>query len=219
MTTTEQHQAAGHHETPEERDLKERMALWLFIAGDGVFFLLEIFAWFYLRALNVHGMWRGAACSVANPCTSGDGTDLTHIVPQAPAWHSLAIAGVVLLSALLVWQAEERARSTERRGEVTAWITLGVLALLAGIAIEVLQFNALPFQTVDGTYASTFIFFMGSILAHLLLTLFLGLGVLVRVLRGNYDRRWGLQLRLVRTWWLWVALSGVVLALISVYGA
>ena len=219
MTTTQEHQAGGHHETPEQRHLKEHIALWLFIGGDFVFFALEIFTWFYLRALNVHGMWRGAACSAANPCTSGDGTDLTHIVPTAPVWHSLAVGGLVLLSALFIWQAEERARSVERRAEVTGWITLGVLTLIAGIVIQCIQFTALPFLTVDGAYASAFIFFMGTILAHLILTLFLGISVLTRVLRGHYDRRWGLQLRLVRIWWLWVALSGAALGLIAVYGA
>ena len=63
----------GHHETREQRHFKERLAVWLFIGGDLVFLLMELFFWFYLRALNTNGLWRGAACSKANPCTDGLG--------------------------------------------------------------------------------------------------------------------------------------------------
>ncbi len=73
----------SHHETAEQRDQKERLAIWLFIAGDALFLLLELFTWFYLRALNTSGMWRGAACSKANPCTDGLGNPITREVAKA----------------------------------------------------------------------------------------------------------------------------------------
>jgi len=218
----EQHGASatgGHHESVEDRDLKERIALWLFIAGDGVFFLLQVFSWFYLKGLNVHGMWRGTACSVSAACTLGDGSDLTHIVPKAASWHSLTVAGLVILSAACIWQAEVRARKEQNRGETVAWVSLGLVTLIAGIAVLCLQFTALPFKTISGTYASVFIFFMGSVIAHLCLTLFIGLAVWNRLRRGSANLKWQLQLRLARVWWVWVAFSGAVLALVSTYFA
>ncbi len=52
----------GEHESAFRRDQKERLLMWLLIAGDAFFLILELFTWFYLRALNTSGLWNGAAC-------------------------------------------------------------------------------------------------------------------------------------------------------------
>ena len=110
----------GHHETPEQRDQKERLLLWLFIAGDGLFMLFELFYWFYLRALNTNGLWRGALCTKANPCTDGLGNSITHQVTKASPWYTIVIAGLIVVSALLVLLVERSSQRQAKRSAISS---------------------------------------------------------------------------------------------------
>lgn len=205
---------AEHHETPEQRHRKEHLALWLFIGGDAVFLLLELFTWFYLRGLNTHGMWRGAACTAASPCTDGLGNPLTRGVPTADAWYTVGIAALAVVAALCVWTAERSARNGDDRSVVGGASAFALALLLAGIAVQCYQFGVLPFTTIDGTYASSFEFFMGSTLAHLVLLGVVVFGVWNRARIGRYDGgRWH-QIRLVRIFAVWIAASVCMLAIV-----
>ena len=90
-------EGGGHHETRAQRHFKERLALWLLIGGDALFLLLELFTWFYLRALNTNGMWRGAACTKANACTDGLGNPITSEIPKAGITYTLVIAALTVV--------------------------------------------------------------------------------------------------------------------------
>jgi heme/copper-type cytochrome/quinol oxidase subunit 3 len=205
---------AGHHETHEQRHFKERMALWLFIGGDALFLLMELFFWFYLRALNTNGLWRGDACSTAHPCTDGLGNAITQEVHKASASYTVIIAGLSVVVALLVWAVERAAQNREHRSVVTGIATLSLVVLLGAIAVQCYQFGTLPFTTVDGTYASTFLFFMGSTLAHLMLLAFIGIGLANRARLGRYDDGNWYQVHLIRIFAVWIATSVCVLALV-----
>jgi len=210
--TTEVH---AHHDTPEHRDSKERLALWLFIGGDAVILALEIFTWFYTRSLNTNGMWRGAACTVSNPCTDGLGNPLTHPVPKASPWYGIVIAALAVVAALLYWLVEHDARSRRGRGAIGGAAGGALLVLLGAIALQCYQFGALPFTTIVGTYATTFIFFMGSTLVHLAILAFIGLGVWNRARLGHYDDGQWYRTRLVRMFAVWIAISICVLTVVS----
>jgi len=213
--THEEH-AGGHHELPQDRHKKEHIALWLFIGGDAVFFMLEIFFWFYLRSLNTNGMWRGAACSKANACTDGLGNPITSPIPKAAAIHTLAIAVLILVSAAVIWFAEVQARQGASRKTTTPLVSLAVLFAVGAIIWQIVQFQVLPFTTIDGTYASTFEFYMGSNLAHFGLVMFIGTGLMFRSRAGKFENGNWYQLHLSRLWWVWVAVSSAILALVSV---
>ena len=105
----------GHHETALQRDQKERLALWLLIAGDALFLLLETFTWFYLRALNTNGMWNGAQCSKANPCTDGLGNPIVQQITRADPWYSVVVAVLAVLAAAFVWMTESSAKKAAGR--------------------------------------------------------------------------------------------------------
>jgi fumarate reductase subunit D len=150
---------AGHHETREQRHFKERIVVWIFISGDAVFLLMELFYWFYLRALNTDGMWRGVNCGAA---------------------------------------------------------ALGLVAVVAAIVVQCYQFGVLPFTTIDGTYASTFEFFMGSTLAHLFLLAFIVTGLWLRAGRGRYDGGHWYQVRIIRIFSAWLAASTCILAIVMI---
>ena len=94
--------------------------MWLFIGGDLVFLLMELFFWFYLRALNTNGMWRGVDCSKANPCTDGLGNPITSEIAKANPAYTLTIAGLAVIAAVLVWRAEASARDQAKRARSAA---------------------------------------------------------------------------------------------------
>ncbi len=207
---------AGHHESREQRHFKERMAVWLFIGGDLVFLLMELFFWFYLRALNTNGLWRGAACTKANPCTDGLGNPITHEITKAnPAW-TLTIAGLTVIAALVIWRVEVVSRAQAKRRIISGTAALALLFLLAAVVVQCLQFGKLPFSTIDGTYASSFMFFMGSTLGHLGLLSFLIFALWNRARLGKYDGGHWYQVRLSRIFAVWIAISTCVLALVMV---
>jgi heme/copper-type cytochrome/quinol oxidase subunit 3 len=205
---------AGHHETREQRHFKEKMAVWIFISGDAIFLLMELFYWFYLRALNTSGMWRGAACSKANPCTDGLGNPIIHEITKADPWYTVSIAILAVIAATLIWGAERSAQRQAKRGAISGAAAVGVLALLAAIVVQCLQFGHLPFTTIDGTYASTFEFFMGSTLAHLSLLAFIGVGLWTRARKGAYDGGRWYQVRIIRVFAVWIAVSTCILTLV-----
>ena len=93
---------------------------------------------------------------------------------------------------------------------------LGVIFVVAAIVWQIVQFQILPFTTIQGTYASTFEFYMGSNIAHFLLALTVGFGLFNRSRIGKYeDGRW-FQVHLSRIFFVWVAFSSAVLALVTV---
>ncbi|MEI8050823.1 MAG: hypothetical protein WCI12_05255 [Actinomycetes bacterium] len=207
----------GHHESPQQRHQKEHMATWLLIAGDGVFFALEIFFWFYLRTLNVNGMWRGTLCTTSNPCTDGLGNPITHAIEKAsPSWTA-AVAILIIASAAFVWIAEVQVRQGDSRRVTTPLLAVGALLALAAIVVQFLQFQYLPFTTIDGAYASVFEFFMGSNIAHFLIVLMIVFGAYNRSRKGIYEQGHWYQVHLIRLFTVWVAFSATVLALIAIF--
>ena len=205
---------AGHHETREQRHFKERLAVWLFISGDAVFLLMELFYWFYLRALNTDGMWRGADCSKANPCTDGLGNPITHEIAKATPWYTVSIAVLVVIAAALVWGVEQLSQRQAGRSAIGRAAALVPAVLLAAIVVQCIQFGHLPFTTIDGTYASTFEFFMGSTLAHVGLLTFIVLGLWSRARLGRYDGGHWYQVRIIRIFAVWLAVSTCILAIV-----
>jgi len=222
MSTTEiseagQHEGGGHHESPRERHKKEHMALWLFIGGDAVVFALEIFFWFYLRTLNVNGMWLGNACSKLNPCTDGLGNPITAPISEANGLYTMGVAALIIVSAIFIWQAEIQARSGAHRKATTPLLGLALVFCLVAIGLQIYQFQVLPFTTIDGAYASLFEFFMGSSLAHFLLVLVIAVGLFNRSRIGKLEHSNWYQAHLGRLWAIWVAASATVLALIATF--
>jgi heme/copper-type cytochrome/quinol oxidase subunit 3 len=205
---------AGHHETREQRHFKERIVVWIFISGDAVFLLMELFYWFYLRALNTDGMWRGTDCSKANPCTDGLGNPITHEIAKANPAFTIIIAVLVVIAAALIWGVERSAQRQLKRSALSGGAALGLAVVVAAIVVQCIQFGHLPFTTIDGTYASTFEFFMGSTLAHIVLLAFIAMGLWLRAGRGRYDGGHWYQVRIIRIFAVWLAVSTCILAIV-----
>ena len=82
--------------------------------------------------------------------------------------------------------AESAARRDAGKRSVSTMAGIAYLFMLVAIGWQIYQFQVLPFTTIDGAYASTYEFFMGSTLAHLILLAFIGLGLWIRASKGRY---------------------------------
>jgi heme/copper-type cytochrome/quinol oxidase subunit 3 len=205
----------GEHETAFKRDQKERLLMWLFISGDALFLVLEVFTWFYLRTLNTSGLWNGAACTKVSPCADGLANPITAPITKADPKHAIIIAVLTVVSAAFVWAAESAAKKGSGKRSVSTMAGLSVVFVLAAVAWQIYQFQVLPFTTIDGSYASTYEFFMGSTLAHLILLAFILIGLWIRSSRGRYEGQTWYRVRLIRFFAVWIAVSTVVLVTVG----
>lgn len=200
---------------PADGHRRATLAVWLFIFGDAVFVLLEVFSWLYLRALNTHGLWRGADCSRAHPCVDGQGHPILGEVPTASPTKTVAVALLVVAGAGLLWAAERAVRHGHSRRSFTMITGLSLGAVLLACLVQIDQFRGLPFSRIQGSYASSFFFVMASNLFHLALAAFVGLGVWVGSRRGLYDDGRADEVHLVRLAVTWIAVSVCILAVVS----
>src|SRR5690348_7209433 len=106
------------------------------LAGATVFFFLAfVFAYFYLRSLNVQGEWKPA-----------------HVNPEQGL--GAAFAACVVLSALAMVLAGRRFKGGER-----AWTTPATAGLglgLAAIVLQCIEYTTQKFGPTNGAYASVF---------------------------------------------------------------
>ncbi len=102
--------------------------------------------------------------SKANPCTDGLGNPITSPITRANPVHGIIISVCAVLAAAFIWMAESAAKRDAGRRAVAGAAGLGFLFLLAAIGVQIYQFQVIPFTTIDGAYASTYEFFMGSTL-------------------------------------------------------
>jgi hypothetical protein len=205
----------GEHETAFQRDQKERLLIWLLIGGDVLFMILEVFTWFYLRTLNTSGLWNGALCTKNSPCTDGLGNPINGPITKADPKYAIIIAVLVVIGAAFVWGAESAAKRGSGKRAVAGAAGLGFLFVLAAVAAQIYQFQVIPFTTIDGAYASTYEFFMGSTLAHLILLTFILLGMWIRAGKGRYEGQTWYRVRVIRFFSVWIAVSTVILVAVA----
>jgi heme/copper-type cytochrome/quinol oxidase subunit 3 len=125
----------GPHIQPEPREWQPR-AMWvaarLLCGAAAFFFMAFVFAYFYLRSLNVHHAWK-----------------IGKVDP--PVGLGIAIVVVLIASAVLL-------RIAAARPERTVSLAGGALALaVLAIVLQVVEWFALSFGGASGGYASVFI--------------------------------------------------------------
>jgi heme/copper-type cytochrome/quinol oxidase subunit 3 len=111
----------------------------LALGGLSFLFGTFVFAFFYLKALNSHGLWY----------TSGS---------HPKVWMGVVITLLVAVSALLQWAVLQMIK----RGNKAAWQRGAIVALVLGIAaviFSILQLLSLPFWPGASGFASVFVGF------------------------------------------------------------
>lgn len=217
----------GHHEPPEVVDGRQRMAIWLFISGDAITFSGILFTYLYLRGVNTGGHWmsmmgyQGHTYAWYENALNGSGLPDPTLITVHPLSAGLnwLVSLITVLSAAIVWMAEKNLRTSKNTKTYSAMAWLAVAVTVVGAAYMLKQLHSIPaiFSAINDShtmsytaYDSTMMLLIGSGLVHLVLLAFLGVGLALRSSRGVLNGDKWYQARLVRMFWVWVAISAVV---------
>ncbi|HTT59130.1 MAG TPA: hypothetical protein VMF33_03705 [Acidimicrobiales bacterium] len=228
------HVGEGHHDSPEKVDTRERLGIWLFIGADIITVAALLFTYLYLRGVNTDNHWMMLQGypgglhtyqgweNLVNNGTIGNPKDV--YVGTVSAGLEWLVCLITVASAGVVWFGEKGLRAT-KNAKAFSPIALFAMALaLLGIAISAVQLSDIPqvFVAVNDsmtmsytTYDSSMLAIFASNLFHLALLAFLGLGLAIRSSRGVISGDKWYQVRLVRYFWVWVAISSIVVTLIT----
>jgi heme/copper-type cytochrome/quinol oxidase subunit 3 len=224
--------ATSHHEAPEVVDHRQRLGIWLFIGGDLVTTGALIFTYLYLRAVSTGGNWmaitglpaNGRSADEVQAVLDNGGSMLRIIEAPLSASSSWIIALVMVVSAAIFWFGESRLRASE--GGRKAFIVISTLAGLVAVAfiiLSIMQLRHVPqFWRAEHdsklwvytTYGSCMLALGMSAVIHALILAFLAFGSATRAAVGVIGHDRWFQVRLIRYFWVWVALSTVVLTFV-----
>ncbi len=191
-----------YNESPEEVSARQLVGVWLFIAGDAVILMALLFTYLYLRGLNTSKQWMPTG------------------VHGASTLMSWLLVLVVAASAASIWSGE---RTTERGGSATSMVRLSAVLALIGVVLSAIAIAQVPHavnatsgvRQVAGSYASSLMVIDISNLFHLVLLIFLALAVAARMRKGLITQTSPAHVRLVRIFWVWVAVTVTLAAITS----
>jgi heme/copper-type cytochrome/quinol oxidase subunit 3 len=154
----EQEEAAFYHEAALNTTWTgTRLLIGVVTSGLGAF----VFAFFYLRSLNSHGLWYPSGASATKPSV-GVGT---------------TIMVLIVVSALLVTAGLQQIKAGKR----STWLMAATAALVLGAAagaVQIWQLTSLSFQPGASGFASVFVG-ASPVLAVLVLGIMIWLEILV----------------------------------------
>ena len=186
----------AHHEHPDVVGSRNRLGVILLLVADIAFALSMLFVYFYLRGQNVNDMWL--------PAATEDRPAITPIA-STPGWTVTAIVAFGLLAHFYGLKGARAANQTQ--------LKLGSLvALVTSVVAIIYQTNTIstaPFTFSDGAYVSCFYMFTVLNFVHIVLTIFISLGIWNRARLGLYaSDHWHVDI--VRVWWLWMVVSSLL---------
>ena len=193
MSTVEherEHPAESHHLPAALVAHQQRRAVLFFILADAIFFACLLFTYFYLRSLNVNEGWLPEDASTAD------------------SWLVWLITGLTVLGALAYRGAEMAIRAGHRPRYQTGAL-LGLAFVVVCIGLIIYQALTWPILMSESAYASIFIVLTYTQLVHLVILLFVAVGVWNRGLQGKLDANYN-HATVVGYFWYWVALTAVL---------
>lgn len=170
-----------------------RLGVLLLIFADAAFVASLVFTYFYLRGLNTEGAWfpKGTA--------------------STPIWIGWAIAAGTVASAIAYrWGQVGLEKDDESR--LVRGAAVGVV-LVAAVAIgQLIQLATFPFEVDDSSYGSATYVLAAANFFHLLLTLFIGVGVWNRSRLHKFSSVNNWQPQVIGLWWTWIAAASALSA-------
>ncbi|MBU6232913.1 MAG: hypothetical protein KJS64_01545, partial [Acidobacteria bacterium] len=153
MTTTEQHyDGISHHEAPEVVHHRQRLGIWIFIAGDVVSMCALLFTYLYLRGTNTGGHWmsiegvpaRGRTMEQIQAFLEDGGSMVVN--HESPLSRGLAwsIAAVVVASAITLWWGERTYHSRGERMSLRVGTSGALLLTVTSLVLIVMQLRSVP---------------------------------------------------------------------------
>jgi len=188
--------ASGHaasHGDGVDHDLKLRRGMLFYVLTDVLFVIFMLASYVWLRAIHAEGWFP-------------QGTKL----PDDQTVYILT--GLCVLSAIFFFIGFMGLRSGSNT-TLTICMAVATVLAIAALSGQIRFMGHLPFTTSDGSFASTYILLAGYHIYHMVLGIFLGIGVTHRALRGRYssDRTAGLSA--IGYYWYRMALFPVLVTL------
>jgi len=218
--------SGGHFLEPEDLDRTQRLGVWLFIGGDIIIVSALLFTYLYLRGVDTSGHWmsllglQGHSYAYYQNASSLPAPRLIHVKPMSAGFDWL-ITAVTVVTAGIIWQGERALRVTKNAKAFSSAAGLATVVTLVAIVLTVIQLRSIPeifVSTNDSqgmaytAYDSAYMALVGSGLIHLVILAFLGLGLTIRASRGRITGERWYQARLIRMFWVWIAISSVIVA-------
>jgi heme/copper-type cytochrome/quinol oxidase subunit 3 len=185
-------QAAGHGDYVNQ-DLKLRRGMLFYVLTDVLFVIFMLASYVWLRALHADG-WFPQGTKVPDETTV------------------YILTGLCVVSAIFFAIGFLAIRAGSHNGLLICMAVATVL-IIAGLSGQIRFMGHLPFTVSDGSFASIYILLAGYHVYHLLLGVFLGVGVTIRALRGRYRRDQTSGLSAIGYYWYWMALFPVLVTL------
>lgn len=189
---------------------RNRVGLWLLIAGDVSGTLALLIAYAYLWQLNVDNAW------APNTIVYGGNGNVTGrtALPWAPDWPFWLVTILVAITCLLMWSGYRGIRDGHPKRLVSAAAGASVIALVA-LAVQIWQITALPFESSNGSNASAVYLFCYASIAHLVVGGFLIVGILNRTKAGRITTTDPSQALLVARWVTWLVIASFLCSLFT----
>jgi heme/copper-type cytochrome/quinol oxidase subunit 3 len=219
----------GHFLEPEVLDRGQRLGVWLFIGGDIIIVSALLFTYLYLRGVDTSGHWmsllgyQGHSYAYYQNLANLPAPKLIHVKPMSAGFDWL-ITAVTVVTAGIIWQGERTLRATKNAKAFSSAAIFATIITVVAIVLTVIQLRAIPeifVATNDSqgmaytAYDSAFMALVGSGLIHLVILAFLGIGLTIRTSRGLITGERWYQARLIRMFWVWIAISSVIVAAVT----
>jgi heme/copper-type cytochrome/quinol oxidase subunit 3 len=134
MSSADRTSADVFAETPEVHERNLRIGVHVIGGSTIMFFFALAFAYFYLRSVDSHGRWN-----------AGD--------VAAPDAYGVAITALFVLGAAALVVA---ARAARRRGRWLAPAGIALVAAIAAVVVQAIEYANLGFGPHEGGYTSVF---------------------------------------------------------------
>lgn len=180
-------------EEPQEFGERWRTGALLLIVADASFVVALSFAFLYLRGVNTQSSFHPGGS------------------PVASLWWPWAIV-VVMVASYACYRYGLEAHEPGRRHFLAAGVTAAAGMAIA-LVLTIVQMTQFPFHVSDNAYSSAVWVLAAGNVFHLLITVFLGVGIAMRVHRRvtHGARDW--HVRIVGMWFAWVCVAALIGAL------
>jgi heme/copper-type cytochrome/quinol oxidase subunit 3 len=177
-------------EEPEDFGERWRTGAILLIVADASFVVALSFAFLYLRGINTQSSFHPGGTAVASLWW-----------PWIVAW--------VMVGSFAAYRYGQQAHAPGRRH----FLNGGVVALVGmalALVLTIIEMYKFPFHVSDNAYSSAVWVLAAGNVFHLLITVFLGLGIVVRVQRRATREARDWHVRIVGIWFAWVCVAALI---------
>jgi heme/copper-type cytochrome/quinol oxidase subunit 3 len=177
-------------EEPEDFGARWRTGAILMMVADASFVVALSFAFLYLRGIDTQTSFHPGDTGVAS------------------LWWPWIVTAVMIASSV-AYRFGLEAHEPGRRHFLNAGV-VGVVGMALALVLNIIEMYQFPFHVIDNAYSSAVWVIAAGNVFHLLITVFLGLGIVIRVQRRvtRGARDW--HVRIVGIWYSWVCVAALL---------